>query len=508
LLDTLRRGQRWLTALFIAAIGLVFAAFIGLGGPLRRGGSPGAVVELDDQQVGLFEFERVRAMQEQQFRDALGDQFDSKAASSLLDTQALRLLVDQVVLAHTAEELGMRVGKEEIQRTVRNIPGFRDESGRFDQEGFLKTVEYEYGSQRNFLEVLRRDLLRRKLARLLYSQAEVSDAEARDAALYSLEQVRIAFVAIPTDALPAGAEVSEEDVADYAAGHEEELRQRYQERAAEFREPERVHVRHILFQVPAEFSEEEEAAARKRAEDALARIRGGASFEDVAMEVSEDPVSKPKGGDLGFVARGELSPALEEVAFSLEPGTVSDPVRGEKGFHIVRVDERRPAGTKPFEEVRDQLAREALTTERASARARDLADRLSKAVEEGASLEEAARGEKLTLERTAFLHRRPDGFVPGLGSAPQLLAAAFGLRLEHASSPRVFQVGEKLVLVQLLERKEPDEEALAKATAEQKKSLLEQKRNMFVQQWIDREREMLLESKRLVVNADLIAANR
>jgi hypothetical protein len=90
MLDIIRRGQRWVTALFVVLVGGVFAVFIGLGQPLRSGGG-NSVVQVGPYQIGLAEFERTRAQREEQFREALGDQFDARAMSDSLDAVTARV---------------------------------------------------------------------------------------------------------------------------------------------------------------------------------------------------------------------------------------------------------------------------------------------------------------------------------------------------------------------------------------------------------------------------------
>jgi peptidyl-prolyl cis-trans isomerase D len=505
----MRRGQRWLTGIFVAVIGLVFAAFIGLGGPLSRSsGSSGAVVQLDDRGIGIAEFERVREQQLQRLQETLGDQFDAKTVSAFLDSQTLRLLVDGMVLAHSAREFGLRVSKQEIQDAVRELPGFRDEAGRFDQESFISWVEWSYGSQRAFADALRDELLKRKLARTLYGLAEVSEGEARSAALQRMEEVQIAFVVLDAEDLPPGVELSEDEVREYSEGHEEEIQALYDGRIDQFRVPEKVKARHILLRVEKDAPAEEVEEVRTRAESALARIREGASLEDVALELSEDPGSREQGGDLGFIARGETNPVLEEAVFSQELGVVGDLVRSDSGFHIVRAEERSEAGSRPFEEMRLELGREGAERSAAGRRAQELADRLSTAIREGSSLEDAARAEELTLQRSAMLRRRSDGFIPNLGASPEMLATAFALDLEHSSSPRVFSVDGKLALVQLLDRKQIDPEALESAVAVERERLLEIERNAMIQDWIDGLRDTLVAERRLVVHSDLVTGGR
>ncbi len=511
MLEAFRRRRRWLTGIFVGVIGLVFAAFMGMGGPFAPGGpSTGSVVELDDRRIGLEDFERVRAIQENRVRESLGDQFDADAAQAFLDSQSLRMLVDGAILANAAEELGLRVGKEEIQRVVRSLPGFRDERGRFDPELFISQIEYEYGSRGNFVATLRSDLLRLKLGQLLYDQARVSEGEAAAALRYELEKVQIAFVVLDTEKLPPGEELREEEAAAYLSDHKDSLRTIYTERLEDYQKPEMVRARHILF--PVDFGAEQSLfdEAQQRAEAALKRIQEGASFEELALELSGDSGTREEGGDLGFFARGETDPVIEEAAFSLAPMETSQVVRSKAGFHLIRTDERREAGQLDFEEVEVglELAREQATLAKAREHSEALAQKLSAAIESGQSLEDAARQEGLTLTRSAMLRRRPDHFVPGLGASPGLMATAFALDLEHASSPRIFRIGTQLALVQLLDREVPDEATLAESIAAQRERIIEEKRNRLVQDWVNHRRTALLEQNRLLVNTDLVNSRR
>ena len=100
MLESFRRGQRWLTGIFIAVIGGVFVFFLGLGGPLQQGGpSADFVVQIDDIAIDRFDFERVREAQEDRMRDALGADFNERSSRAYLDQQTLRGVVEQAILA-------------------------------------------------------------------------------------------------------------------------------------------------------------------------------------------------------------------------------------------------------------------------------------------------------------------------------------------------------------------------------------------------------------------------
>ena len=116
---------------------------------------------------------------------------------------------------------------------------------------------------------------------------------------------------------------------------------------------------------------------------------------------------------------------------------------------------------------------------------------------------DAARAEGLTLERPPSLKRRPDGFVPGLGAAEDLMTAAFVLNA-GASSARVFDVAGLKVLIQVLEKTETDPETLASLREERRDQIRAQKQNAVVERWLSDYRRQLEASGRLRINASLV----
>jgi peptidyl-prolyl cis-trans isomerase D len=509
MLDSFRRGQRWLTLLLVTFIGAVFVFFMGVGSNFGPGNPTGnAVVELGDIRMQIADFQRLRQRQDELYQEQLGEQYDAKAMTSFIDAQTLRQLVDSAVLARSATDLGMQVSREEIQDLVRQSPGFRDESGRFNQEQFVDYVTYEFGSQRNFLEVMRHDLLRQKMVGLIFDQASVSPSEARDAALYGLEQIRIAYVALDTTQLPADVAIDDASVVAYLEANRPELEGIYRERTESYTVPERAKARHILIQVGPDDDETRVSAARAKADAARQRVVSGEAFEVVAAEVSEDPGSKTQGGDIGEFSRGTHATPLEDATFSLKPGDLSEVIRTDYGFHVIRLDSLEPARTRPFEGEADiEIARAEVTRRRAEERAQQISIQLADAIGAGTSLESAARELGLSVQRTPLLNRRPDGFIPGLGAAEEVMATAFGLELERPSSPKIHTVDDRLVLVELLERSMPDSQELDATVAELEKNLLDAKRNRMVQDWIDRRREELEASGELLVNSSLVISN-
>jgi peptidyl-prolyl cis-trans isomerase D len=502
MLEAFRRGKRWWTAAVVVFVGGVFAVFIGLGGPLQSG-SGGALVVVGNVRVGADEYERVRRQQIDYFERVLGEQFDPrKLGEDMIDGATIRLLVERAILAQEAEAMGLVVAKQEIERGLLAQPGLRGPDGRFDKEAFDNWIYREFGNERSFSEQQRRALLAQKLLRVLSTQAAVSEGEARDAVEIRLEQVKLVAVVLDTAGSPESFERDEGAIAGFLTTREEEARTLYEKRSEDFNTPEQTRARHILLRMPADASDEARAEFEQQAQELIERIQAGEDFATLAQERSDDPGSKANGGDLGYFARGTMVAEFEEAAFTLEPGTLSGPVHTDYGIHIIRVEDRKPAQSRSFEEVREDLAFEILGEAAGRDAAWEQARGLSEAVRGGEPLEDAARAADLTLERTDWIQRRPDGFVPGIGTAQELLAVAFVLE-PGTSSARIFEVGDKLALVHVAEREGLDEETIALEIEIEQTRLQQQKLNTLSDTWVKERQNALTQSGQLQVNIEL-----
>src|SRR4029079_13954738 len=115
--------------------------------------------------------------------------------------------------------------------------------------------------------------------------------------------------------------------------------------------PEQVRASHILLKTEGK----DDAAVKKQAEDLLAQLKKGADFAELAKKNSQDEGSAVKGGDLDFFGKGAMVPEFDKVAFALQPGQISDLVKSQYGYHIIKVTDRRAATTKSLADVRAQI---------------------------------------------------------------------------------------------------------------------------------------------------------
>jgi peptidyl-prolyl cis-trans isomerase C len=151
------------------------------------------------------------------------------------------------------------------------------------------------------------------------------------------------------------AKLIEAEIASKVAVKPEQVDAFYKENPDQFKEEERVRASHILISIPENGDAAAKAQAKTRAEQILKDVKSGKDFASLAKQHSEDPGSAKNGGDLGFFPQGQMVGPFNDVAFSLKPGTTSDLVETQFGYHIIRVVEKQPGRTVPLDEVRPQL---------------------------------------------------------------------------------------------------------------------------------------------------------
>jgi peptidyl-prolyl cis-trans isomerase D len=305
-----------------------------------------------------------------------------KALEGLYARQILNQLVFAKEIEYEAGRLGIKVTNEEIADRVKQFlptafsgdsPVGMDQYTAQVQQRFQMTVPV-------FENLVRQGLLEEKFRRLVTDGVSVGPNELAEQFRYQNEKVKLDYALIkPEDleskitlddaAIKAYYEknrsrytVPEKRVVEYGLLDQEKIRQsiqipddqlkiRYQQDIQQYQVPNRVHAEHILFMTVGK-TDAEVDEIKKKAEDVLKQVKKGAKFDELAKKYSEDPGSKEKGGDLGWLVQGQTVPEFEKVAFSLQPGQVSDLVKTQYGFHVIKVLEKETAHTKPLDEVK------------------------------------------------------------------------------------------------------------------------------------------------------------
>lgn len=209
----------------------------------------------------------------------------------------------------------------------------------------------------------------------------------------------------------------------------------YAQRQEQYRVPETVDVRHILVKTEAE------------ALDIKKKLEGGAKFDVLAKQLSEDPGSKENGGLYQGVTRNQMVPEFDKVAFSLPKGKISDPVKTSHGYHVLKVDNRREASLKPMAQVKGELEA-AIRAEKAGNQIEALANTLQNEAR-AQGIEAAAAKHGLKAISTDFFAQTSQ--LPGAGNAPEFMQALFTLKPK--GQPEKIAVGPGYAVVEIVEAK-------------------------------------------------------
>jgi peptidyl-prolyl cis-trans isomerase D len=196
--------------------------------------------------------------------------------------------------------------------------------------------------------------------------------------------------------------------------------------------PDRAHVAHILFKTVGK-TDAEAAEIRKKAEDVLNKAKHGGNFADLAKQYSED-TTKDKGGDLGWIVRGQTVPEFEQAAFTLPKGTISDLVKTQYGFHIIQVIDRETARTQTLDEVKAPIISQ-LQQEKAEQLGDTVSGQIAGEIRRGGKvpLEDLAKRFGMTTGEAKLVEQNQP--LPEIGNAPGLMDGIFHQRTADVSAP-------------------------------------------------------------------------
>jgi peptidyl-prolyl cis-trans isomerase D len=432
---------------------LLALSFIGWGVGVSRQQHLEVVARVHDQRITRRQLDDQTQLLQRRYQELLRGAALPQGLA--LRGQALDQLIDDALLRHEVEQLGLQVSDQDVVNAITAMPELQQD-GRFDKD-LLERVLAAQRDRGEFESQVRQDLVNRRLQGLVVDGVVVSDDDILSRYRQDREQVNLAYVRVPVSDLLETIVVSDDDVAKWVADNpdryrtpprvrvryaaytpqefaalatpsEEAVKAYYDEhRTDRFDAPESVRARHILIKLEPGADEKARAAARKKAEDALARAKKGEDFAKLAEKLSDDPGSAKSGGDLGTFSRGKMVPAFETAAFALAPGQLSEIVESPFGFHVIKVEEKTPGGPKPLDAVRQEIV-QTLSAERGLELARKQADADRRAIVQGKPFADVAGSR---LKETAPFAASEQ--VPGVGRVKAFTDAAFALNPNEPS---------------------------------------------------------------------------
>ncbi|HVJ61353.1 MAG TPA: SurA N-terminal domain-containing protein [Tahibacter sp.] len=412
-------------------------------------------------------------------RQRMGDQGDMSIFERPETKRAiLRQMVDEELWRAANEKYGIKLPDKVLRDTIAAVPQFQTD-GKFDPNAYKSILvairktadQYESDTRRemdwrllpiqlNSLGVVTpRDIdayvkLRdqtRDLRQLTLTKPAAADVKIDDAAieayykqnsaqfmtqeLVSLDYIEIDGAALKLDIAP----------------DEATLRARYEKEKARFVTPEQRLASHILVQAKGSDADAQKKALAK-AQELAAQIKSGKSFADVAKQSSEDIGSKAQGGDLGWLEKGVTDPAFEQVLFALKKGEISDPILSGEGYHLIDVRDVREQKEKSFDEVKEELGKDLLESERERRVSEETGKAIDAAQADVTSLGAAAKAIGATVQKTELFSRQGG---TGIAANPAVLKAAFSdaVRVEGVNSDAIDLGGDKKVLIRVSEHK-------------------------------------------------------
>ncbi len=501
MLDRMRRHRNWLKW-SLALVCLAFVVFYipdFLTNPTTDLATTNTVAVVEGHEIRGEEFRRTYQAQLQAYRSAYGGNMSEALLKQLgVDQQILQQMVDERAALAEAERLKMGVSDAEVRLRILAIPAFQENGAFIGAERYQQLLASQNPpmSSTQFEDGIRRALIVDKLRASVTEWLSVSDKELEEEYRRRNDKVKLAVASILSDSLRGTVSASDAEVSTYFAAHTDDFRipekrkirhllidtdamrakmtvppadieRAYNDNFELYSTPEQIRASHILLKT----SGKDEAAVRERAEGLLKQARAGADFAQLATKNSEDEGTAPKGGDLDYFGRGRMVPEFDEGAFALqEPGQISDLIKTQYGFHIIKLVERKPGSTRSLDDVRQQLTNQ-LSTERVQTQAADLAEKLASEITKPADLDSAAQRYSLPVQETAFFAR--DEPILGLGASPEVAGRAFELKPGEVSG--AVRTGRGYVFATLVARQDPYVPKLDEVKERVREELVKQK---------------------------------
>jgi peptidyl-prolyl cis-trans isomerase D len=443
-----KHAGSWLIKLVLGAIVVVFVLW-GVGSWTSQRSARVAIVNGDT--ISIEEYRTAYNRLLEQVRRSFGNNVTEEMIKGLqLPRQALDQLINQILVRQAAADLDLQISDAELARSIQSLNAFQT-AGVFDSRLYRNLLDRNNLTPEGF-EINQRDaLLAEKLSEFLTSSVKVSDQEAIEWYQWTHAAVDLEFVLFEAERYPEPSPTVEE-IQKFFEQHkesyktepelkiryvkfepknysgkveiaEDDIQAYYEDHAEEFQTPQTVEARHILIKLGQNATPAQEAAARERIEKVLKMARDGRDFAELAKQYSEDP-SKDKGGDLGSFTREKMVKPFADKAFSMKAGEISDPVRTQFGWHIIKVEKITDASTKSLADVNSDI-RAKLTDERSRLLAYDAAESVYDAVFAGAKLEVVAGGQNVPLHTTDFFGRQ--GPEKGINNRAAFAGVAFDL---------------------------------------------------------------------------------
>jgi peptidyl-prolyl cis-trans isomerase D len=462
MLAKMRRHMNWLKW----SLGIVCLAFVifyipdFLQGKGADAASSDTIATVQGREITAGEFRKTYQAQLQAYRSAYGNNMSEQLLKQLgVEQQILQGMVDERAALAEANRLNISASDEEVRQRILSYPAFQENGAFIGEQRYRQLLRMQQPPMQpsDFEESIRNQLTVDKLRASLTDWMSIPDAALDQEYRRRNDKVKLAVVSFTADAFRKDAAASDAEIAAYFAAHSADFKipekrkiryllidvdalrgkvvvpaadveRAYNSNIDQYSTPEQVRASHILFKTEGK----DDAAVKAKAEEVLKQARSGADFAELAKKYSEDESSAKNGGDLDYFSKGRMVPEFDQVAFTLQPGQISDLVKTQFGYHIIKVVDKKAASTKTLADVRQQIT-DQLAYERAQAEAADLAQKLQKEISKPSDLDVVAKTQGLSVQESGFFAR--DEPILGLGPSPEASGKAFDMNTGEVAGP-------------------------------------------------------------------------
>jgi len=349
-------------------------------------GSREAALTVNGEEISFQEFQQAYDRTYQRLSDQFGGNIPKGLAESLgIKQQVINQLIQTSLLRQGAEEMGIIISGEEIQTVIKGMVQFQ-ENGSFNLEKYKSVLAANRMAPNKFEASMQYDRLAETAIRDISNFATIAtDFEIRETFNEANRKVALNYVEISPAQFADQVEIDDKKLSDWfetvkekyktepqlklkylaftydSVGKkikidEAEVEKYYQANLNSYKIPEQRHARHILFKAGENDPDTLHEKKSAKAAEILKLAKKGENFSELAKEYSEGP-SKSSGGDLGFFAKGSMVPSFESAVFAMNAGEISDVIKTRFGYHIISLEEIKPATTKELKDVRDSIVK-------------------------------------------------------------------------------------------------------------------------------------------------------
>ncbi|MFT6352184.1 MAG: peptidyl-prolyl cis-trans isomerase D [Neptuniibacter pectenicola] len=501
MLQSIRDNSQGIIAKIIVGLIAVTFALFGVESLVSLTAGSNSPATVNGEEISQQDLIQGVQLQKRQMLSQMGEDADPALLDdNLISNMVLEGLIEQSVLVQSATDQGLSFSDAMIDQLILTTPDFQQD-GQFNRAQFEAVLRNAGLTPMMYRNLVRKEKVTEQERAAFMLSAFTLPSELKTIAQLDSQTRDLRYFTLPAESVRASIEVSDEEIADYFDKHrtefltdeqvaieylllerdvlaseitvtDEQLQNAYQLLVDTFQAQELRHSAHILVAIS---DEQDDAAAKVKADALVERLAAGEAFEALAKAESDDPASAEMGGDLGVNAKGVFSSEFEGALFALEKGqTTSTPIRTEFGYHIIKLIDVEETETPTFAEAKADLENDLLTQLSEEAYVAQL-ERLADISFSSGDLVEPSETLELEIHKTDLFARSGD--EDEITANPKVLSVAFDGELikEGLNSTPIELDSGRAVVLRVVQHEWPREKTIDEVSANIKDTLIDEK---------------------------------